>query len=205
MVHRYLLLQVIFIFLCANGLLAQVSLGGYERLALIDVKGRSTSEAVNFDFQFETPTKLVNGSAISFMEGYDSIAIQTYLFIKLQDEKVLKVQSFIINKETNHRLKWITAVNYVETDKEQRIETKKLVSGKFIQFGAYRQYDNAVAEMGRLIGFEIEMIKVDDQYKLISPYRKGDYTRARTRYPEKNVWVVNYNQKMLISVDTSEL
>ena len=203
MLRRFQILSFVFLVFICQQLTAQ-SGSDYERLALLEVTGKGASEEVNFEFKFETTTKQVTGTAASFMEGYDSIAIQSYEYVALDGEKVLKLESFVFNRATNHRLKWTTAVDYVETDKKQYSESEKLVSGKFIQFGAYRKYKNAVAEMERLVGFEIEMIKANDQYKLIAPYQKGDYTRARTKYPEKNVWVVNYNEKVLISVQESK-
>ena len=176
----------------------------YERLSLLDVQGQKIAEGVKFNFKFETDTKSLTGSTISYMEKYDSMAVQSYEFVKLQGKKVLKLKCYVINPVDDHRLKWTTTVDYTELDRTRYTASNRLVSGRFIQFGAYSVFENAKAEMARLVGFEIEMIKTNDQYKLIAPYNPTDYKRARTTFPDKNVWVVKYDQTLLIAVKPLE-
>lgn len=183
---------------------AQSDDNGYERLSLVDSYGVNGDESVKFNIRFQTDTKNVVGEVESFMENYDSIAITSYGFVNSGGEKILKINAFVINKSNNKRLKWVAAVDYKETPKDaEYTEVKKLISGKFIQFGAFNVYSNATSELARLVGFEILMIKVDDQYKLISPYEKGDFSKAKERYPDKDVWIANYDNKEVISLESN--
>lgn len=184
---------------------AQSGNNGYEKLSLIDAYGVNGDESVKFNISFQTDTKNVSGEVVSFMENYDSIAITSYGFVNSGGEKILKINAFVINKSNNKRLKWVAAVDYQESPRDaEYTEVKKLISGKFIQFGAFNVYTNATREFARLVGFDIIMIKVDNQYKLISPYATGDFIRARERYPDKDVWIANYDKKEVISLESNQ-
>lgn len=202
---KLLSIVAIFLVFCSSSIKAQSSNDSFEKLSLIDATGINREETVQFNFKFETESMNVEGQVESFMENYDSIAITSYDFIEQKGEKILKINAFVINKENNKRLKWVAAVDYIENPKEQLYtETKKSISGKFIQFGAFNVYGNATRELAALVGFEILMIKVNDQYKLISPYKKGDYTRAKEKYAEKDVWVAVYDNKEVISIEADQ-
>lgn len=186
-------------------LIAQPNNDSFEKLSLVNAIGINGSETVKFNLKFQTETMDVEGRVESFMEDYDSIAIKSYGFVDLQGEKVLKIDAYVINKENNKRLKWVAAVDYVENPKKlSYTETKKNISGKFIQFGAFNVYENATRELTALIGFEILMIKVNDQYKLISPYSKEDWSLAKQKYAEKEVWVANYKNMEIISIESDQ-
>lgn len=176
---------------------------GYEQLSLIDSYGVNGDESVKFNIRFQTDTKDVVGEVVSYMENYDSLAITSYGFVNSGGEKILKINAFVINKSNNKRLKWVAAIDYNESPRSAEYnEVKRRISGKFIQFGAFNVYSNATRELAALVGFEIIMIKVNDQFKLISPYEKSDFTRARKSYPDKNVWVANYDNTEVISLES---
>jgi len=307
--------KLLFSILALATLGLQPVMAQYEPLTLLETSSLNGDETVQFSFKFESESASIDGQAESFIEDYDSIAVTSLEFVDRNNEKLLKMNAFVVNKETNHRLKWITIVDYVEiakssgeviasnnkraqylrspassnptsnTNPENTIETpianvsnereeeptaaviddtnvvsneltnetsntaekeakpsealepskigvdpktttvrnigdlreythknesgkevvykeaKKLISGKFIQFGAFDIFNNATNELARIKGFRMQMIRVNNQYKLISPYTKGDFKTAKEKYPEKKVWPATYQQKELIVLE----
>ncbi|MGB3463859.1 MAG: hypothetical protein WBA74_01255 [Cyclobacteriaceae bacterium] len=201
--YRFFLLTVFTSF--GFGVYAQTSGNDYEKLSLIEARGINKNESVTFNMKFYTNTKLVEGSAESFMENYDSIAFKSYGFEEADGERILKIDAYVINTENNKRLKWLAAVDFTEKPRGKRyVETEKILSGKFIQFGAFDVFEYARKQLVALGGFEIDLVKVNGQFKLIAPYIKADFNRARQKYPELNVWVADYQKVDIVAIEDIE-
>ncbi len=298
------LFKIVFFVLVVILSTSHLSFGQYDPLTLLGTTSVNGDETVEFSFQYETETADIQARAESFIEDYDSIAVTSSEFLDIDNEKILKVNAFVVNRTTNHRLKWITVLDYVEKEKEsgevlasndreidvttlneaalvnresEKVpaeeavvvketpvtsnetpekstpsttdpverppvvleeteiveqvtdepsdnefvpeepetythtkssgetvvykEETKLISGKFIQFGAFSVFNNATNEINRLVGYRIQMIKANEQYKLIAPFTKSDFKRAKVDYPDKKVWPVVYQKKELVILE----
>ncbi len=169
-----------------------------SELALLSISATPGVENTSFELLFETDSLNIQGHAQTHLEGYDSLSLSSYEMIDSEDGPLLKIKGYMINKEDNHMLRWVSAVNYTAIPKNL---LSNVTSAKFIQFAAYYKLDHAIAGLKFFEGFDIEIIEIDGMYKLVAPYNKDEFKKARTKYAEYNIWPVSYQEAHIVEAD----
>ncbi len=189
---------------------------GYQSVAqsssemkLVNVASQELGDFTLFNFDFETEEATIKAEHVNFMTGYESLELESYAFVDVNGSRVLKVKGYMVDKKTDHKLRWVGAIDYEETPREMiaeasNIQTPKaedVFSEKYIQFGAFDKLDYAKSELANLEGFDVKLIQVNNQYKLVAPYSKDDFRAARKKYASKQVWPVKYKAQSIVSAE----
>lgn len=168
-----------------------------NKLSLISINALPSEGNTSFELNFETDSLNIQGHAQTHMDGYDSLSLSSFEMIDSEDGKLLKIKGYMIDKESNHMLRWVSAVNYTSIPKN----LLSLTSAKYIQFAAYYKLDQAVAGLKFFDGFDIDIVQVNGMYKLVAPYSKNDFKQAKTKYAEYHIWPVSYQEARVVETD----
>ena len=168
-----------------------------NNLSLVSITPMDTKSNTAFDLHFETEKTNVKGRAKTYyMEGYDSLSLDSFEVIETDTASLLKISGFLINKESQNRLKWTSAVDYTISSKN----LQDIAFDKYIQFAAYYKLAHANEGLKFFKGFDIRIIQVGGMYKLVAPYSREKFEKAKEKYPEYDIWTVNYKGLQIAQV-----
>jgi hypothetical protein len=118
----------------------------------------------------------------------------------MENEKdLMKIKGYLINKETQDKLWWLSAVNFTTSSKDVT-----LVSGSYIQFAAYNKLVNAERGLAFFDAFDLDIVYVGGMYKLVAQYEKKALNRAVEQYKDYDVWRVEYEGVKVIQEAPSD-
>jgi hypothetical protein len=177
------------------------STNNWQHLSLVSSKhlANKNENETSFDLQFETDNLLLSGQAETFGEGYDSLHLISYEVME-NEENLMKIKAYLINKETQDKLWWLSAVNFTTTSKDVA-----LVSGSYIQFAAYNKLENAEKGLAFFNAFNLDIVYVGGMYKLVAPYEKKELSRAVEQYKNYDIWRVEYEGIKVIHAAQSDV
>lgn len=163
-----------------------------QKLSFVNFEYLEDETETSFDLQFETDSLLVEGRAATFVNGYDSLKLDSYEMLPNEDD-LIKIEGYLFNKQSKEKLKWISAVSFTTSPKKMT-----LVSRSYIQFAAYYKLQNAEMGLAFFDDFNPDIVYVGGMYKLVLPFDKEDFNKARKKYKNYNIWRAEYSEVKVI-------
>ncbi|MEQ9404719.1 MAG: hypothetical protein RIM99_14095 [Cyclobacteriaceae bacterium] len=159
----------------------------WQKLSFVSFKHLADKSETTFDLQFETDSLLLSGRAGTFVNGFDSLHLNSFEVLA-NKKNLMKIEGYLINRQSQHKLKWTSAVNFTTRPKDVN-----LVNGSYIQFAAYNKLRDAERGLAFFSSFNLDIVYIGGMYKLVLPYNRNEFVKAREEYKGYDIWRVEYN------------